>query len=49
MSAQSEQAEQAGTRERLLDAAARLAYRDGVNVGVEALCRSAGAGLTLEP
>lgn len=29
-------------RERLLDAAARLFYREGVNVGVEALCRTAG-------
>ena len=38
----STQAEQAGTRERLLKAAAELAYRDGVNVGVEALCKSAG-------
>ena len=35
-------AEQAGTRERLLKAAAELAYREGVNVGVEALCKSAG-------
>ncbi|MET8846341.1 TetR/AcrR family transcriptional regulator [Amycolatopsis sp. NPDC004625] len=30
------------TRERLLDAAATLTYRDGVNVGVEALCKAAG-------
>lgn len=30
------------TRERLLDAAARLFYREGVHVGVEALCREAG-------
>ncbi|WP_370076656.1 TetR/AcrR family transcriptional regulator [Streptacidiphilus sp. MAP12-16] len=29
-------------RERLLDAAAKLFYREGVNVGVEALCRAAG-------
>ncbi|MFD7378884.1 MULTISPECIES: TetR/AcrR family transcriptional regulator [Streptomyces] len=29
-------------RERLLDAAATLAYRDGVSVGVEALCKAAG-------
>ena len=29
-------------RERLLDAAAALFYREGVNVGVEALCRAAG-------
>ena len=29
-------------RERLLDAAAGLFYRDGVNVGVDALCRAAG-------
>ncbi|MEU9444459.1 TetR/AcrR family transcriptional regulator [Streptomyces sp. NPDC048304] len=29
-------------RERLLDAAARLSYRDGVSVGIEALCREAG-------
>jgi AcrR family transcriptional regulator len=32
----------AGTRERLLDAAAQLFYREGVGVGVEALCRTAG-------
>jgi AcrR family transcriptional regulator len=30
------------TRERLLDAAAALFYREGVSVGVEALCRAAG-------
>ncbi|HTJ66437.1 MAG TPA: TetR/AcrR family transcriptional regulator [Actinospica sp.] len=30
------------TRERLLDAAADLAYRDGVGIGVEALCKAAG-------
>jgi AcrR family transcriptional regulator len=29
-------------RDRLLDAAAALAYRDGVGVGVEALCKAAG-------
>lgn len=31
-----------GTRERLLETAATLAYRNGVGVGVEALCRTAG-------
>jgi AcrR family transcriptional regulator len=30
------------TRDRLLDAAAELFYREGVGVGVEALCRAAG-------
>lgn len=30
------------TRDRLLDAAAGLFYREGVGVGVEALCRAAG-------
>ncbi|MEU0072843.1 TetR/AcrR family transcriptional regulator [Streptomyces sp. NPDC006332] len=30
------------SRERLLEAAATLTYRDGVNVGVEALCKAAG-------
>ncbi|MET8135955.1 MULTISPECIES: TetR/AcrR family transcriptional regulator [unclassified Streptomyces] len=30
------------TRDRLLDAAAELFYREGVGVGVEALCRVAG-------
>ncbi|MDX3078358.1 TetR/AcrR family transcriptional regulator [Streptomyces sp. MI02-7b] len=30
------------TRERLLDAAAVLFYREGVSIGVEALCRAAG-------
>ncbi|MGW9024005.1 TetR/AcrR family transcriptional regulator [Streptomyces sp. NPDC055722] len=30
------------SRDRLLDAAARLAYLEGVGVGVEALCRTAG-------
>jgi AcrR family transcriptional regulator len=34
--------DQPSTRERLLAAAADLAYREGVNVGVEALCRAAG-------
>ncbi len=29
-------------RERLLDAAATLTYRDGVGVGVDALCKAAG-------
>jgi AcrR family transcriptional regulator len=29
-------------RERLLEAAADLAYRDGVGIGVEALCKAAG-------
>jgi AcrR family transcriptional regulator len=32
----------AATRDRLLDAAAELFYREGVGVGVEALCRRAG-------
>src|SRR5581483_7380197 len=32
----------AGTRERLLDAVATLSYRDGVSVGVDALCKAAG-------
>ncbi|AVZ71322.1 TetR family transcriptional regulator [Streptomyces lunaelactis] len=32
----------ASTRERLLDAAAELFYREGVGIGVEALCRTAG-------
>lgn len=31
-----------GTRERLLDAAATLTYREGVGIGVEALCKAAG-------
>ena len=31
-----------GTRDRLLDAAADLFYREGVGVGVETLCRAAG-------
>ncbi|MFI6275379.1 TetR/AcrR family transcriptional regulator [Streptomyces sp. NPDC050988] len=30
------------TRDRLLDAAMELFYRDGVSIGVEALCRAAG-------
>jgi AcrR family transcriptional regulator len=30
------------SRDRLLDAAAELFYREGVHVGVEALCRAAG-------
>ncbi|MFE9728603.1 TetR/AcrR family transcriptional regulator [Streptomyces sp. NPDC005794] len=30
------------TRERLLDAAAELFYREGIGVGTEALCRAAG-------
>ena len=38
----SETTVKAPTRERLLDAAAQLFYREGVNVGVEALCRAAG-------
>ncbi|GAA2502909.1 TetR/AcrR family transcriptional regulator [Streptomyces longisporus] len=29
-------------RERLLDAAATLTYRDGVGIGVDALCKAAG-------
>lgn len=32
----------ASTRERLLDAAAELFYREGIGVGTEALCRAAG-------
>lgn len=35
-------ATQAPTRERLLDAAAALVYQEGVNIGIEALCRAAG-------
>src|SRR5438874_9803611 len=31
-----------GPRERLLEATATLTYRDGVNLGVEALCKAAG-------
>src|SRR5882757_2979802 len=34
--------EKASPRDRLLDAAAELFYRDGVSIGIEALCRSAG-------
>ncbi|MFJ8487413.1 TetR/AcrR family transcriptional regulator [Streptomyces sp. NPDC094038] len=34
--------DKASPRDRLLDAAAELFYHDGVSVGVEALCRSAG-------
>ncbi|MER7404872.1 TetR/AcrR family transcriptional regulator [Streptomyces sp. NPDC000070] len=30
------------TRERLLEAAATLTYREGVGIGVEALCKAAG-------
>ena len=30
------------TRERLLDTVAALSYRDGVGIGVEALCKTAG-------
>ncbi|MER6135698.1 TetR/AcrR family transcriptional regulator [Streptomyces sp. NPDC001815] len=30
------------TRDRLLEAAATLIYRDGVGIGVEALCKAAG-------
>src|SRR2546421_601289 len=30
------------SRERLLEAAATLTYRDGVGIGVEALCQAAG-------
>ncbi|MEH1130665.1 TetR/AcrR family transcriptional regulator [Micromonospora sp. CPCC 206061] len=32
----------ASTRERLLDAAAKLFYEQGINVGVDAVCRAAG-------
>jgi len=32
----------ASSRERLLEAAATLTYRDGVNIGVDALCKAAG-------
>ncbi|MFF8392129.1 TetR/AcrR family transcriptional regulator [Streptomyces sp. NPDC016172] len=34
--------DKASTRDRLLDAAAELFYREGVSLGVETLCRSAG-------
>jgi AcrR family transcriptional regulator len=40
--ATTEQASPTSPRDRLLDAAAQLVYRDGVSVGVEALCRAAG-------
>lgn len=30
------------SRERLLEAAAALTYQDGVNIGVDALCKAAG-------
>jgi AcrR family transcriptional regulator len=32
----------ASPRERLLEAAASLTYRDGVGIGIEALCKAAG-------
>lgn len=32
----------APTRERLLDAAAEFFYRDGVHIGIDALCKAAG-------
>jgi AcrR family transcriptional regulator len=32
----------ASTRDRLLDAACELFYREGASIGVEALCRTAG-------
>ncbi|MFJ7147452.1 TetR/AcrR family transcriptional regulator [Streptomyces sp. NPDC100445] len=34
--------QKASPRDRLLDAAARLSYREGVSIGIEALCRAAG-------
>ncbi|MFE1313162.1 MULTISPECIES: TetR/AcrR family transcriptional regulator [unclassified Streptomyces] len=34
--------DKASPRDRLLDAADQLFYRDGVSIGVEALCRTAG-------
>lgn len=37
-----ESASKPNPRERLLEAAAVLAYRDGVGIGVEALCKAAG-------
>ncbi|MGW1008062.1 TetR/AcrR family transcriptional regulator [Streptomyces sp. NPDC002520] len=40
--ASTDQMSPASPRDRLLDAAAQLVYRDGVSVGVEALCRTAG-------
>ncbi|MGX1368586.1 AcrR family transcriptional regulator [Streptomyces canus] len=30
------------SRDRLLEAVATLTYRDGVNIGVDALCKAAG-------
>ena len=30
------------SRERLLEAAATLTYRDGINIGIDALCKAAG-------
>ncbi|MBD0737761.1 TetR/AcrR family transcriptional regulator [Streptomyces sp. CBMA29] len=35
-------AEKSGTRDRLLDAAAGLFYREGVGTGIDALCKAAG-------
>jgi len=35
-------ADKPDSRDRLLEAAADLSYREGVNVGVEALCKAAG-------
>ncbi|MFJ5259789.1 TetR/AcrR family transcriptional regulator [Streptomyces sp. NPDC088387] len=34
--------DKASPRDRLLDAAVELTYREGVNIGVDALCRAAG-------
>ncbi|MET9218488.1 TetR/AcrR family transcriptional regulator [Streptomyces sp. NPDC003300] len=34
--------EKSGTRDRLLDAAAGLFYREGVGTGIDALCKAAG-------
>ncbi|MEV5595216.1 TetR/AcrR family transcriptional regulator [Streptomyces sp. NPDC052496] len=34
--------DRASTRDRLLDAAAELFYREGASIGVETLCRTAG-------
>jgi AcrR family transcriptional regulator len=39
---QSDPVASAATRDRLLDAAAALFYREGVGVGAEAPCRKAG-------
>ena len=36
-------------RERLLEAAATLTYRDGVNIGVEALRKAAGVSKRRRP